>query len=196
MTRLRPTAATLAALTTWFLAAPAFAEVGPPLAPAPSAPAPSVLDFAVDALLPGVVSYLALGYVVKASAPGVGLDPVVPAPAYLTTAALAVGLAAPPAALVAYRERPFAVDMLLASFAGGMVGLGAGYGAARLAGGGVPAPELLALSMAVGQGLATASAYHLYRVHKVTAKDLDRLPVERTDDPIDDWKLWRERRTP
>lgn len=198
VTRFRPTAAALAALTTWLLAAPAFAQAGPPLAPPPAVPAPSALDFAIDALLPSAASYLALRFVVGGTAPrpdpttGVASGAV----GLFTGGVMLAGLAAPPIALVAYRERPFALDMALASFAGGLAGLGIGYGAARLASGGAAAPDLLALSMALGQGLGAASAYHLYRLNKADAKDLNRLPAQRKDDPIDDWKLWRERRTP
>lgn len=199
VTRLRPTAAALAALTTCLLASPVLADVGPPLAPAPVAPAaPSPLDFAIDALIPSAASYVALRYVVSAAAPQVDLTTGVPQSSVglLTGAVLLAGLSAPPAALIAYRERPFAFDMLLASFAGGMAGLGMGFGAARLASGGVPSPELLAGAMALGQGLGAAASYHLYRGHKATATDLDRLPAKRKDDPIDDWKFWRERRNP
>ncbi len=197
VTRFRPTAAALAVMTTCTVAPPAFADVGPPLAPpvlvAP--PAPSPLDFALDALIPSVASYVALRYVVGgAPAPMEGVAPT--GNALLAGAVMLAGLSAPPAALIAYRERPFAFDMLLASFAGGMVGLGIGFGAARLASGGAAAPEVLALSMAACQGLGAATAYHLYRGHKATATDLDRLPAQRKDDPIDNWKFWRERRNP
>lgn len=197
MTRIRPAAAALAALTSWALATPpAIAAVGPPLAPPP--PPASPLDLAIDALIPTVASYVALRYAVAGL--GTGTDPgavaTTPANGMITGSLMLAGLAAPPAALVAYRERPFAFDVLLASFAGGLVGLGAGFGVARVAGAGAPAPDLLALSMAVGQGLAAAGAYHLYRAHKATATDLDKLPANRKDDPIDDWKFWRERRNP
>lgn len=200
MTRIRPAAAALAALTTWALAtAPAHADVGPPLAPAPAAPAASPLELAIDALIPTAASYVALRYAVAGlgqNAPDQGVAATAPANGILTGSLMLAGLAAPPAALVAYRERPFAFDVLLATFAGGLVGLGAGFGVARVAGGGAPSPDLLAFSMAVGQGLATAGTYHLYRAHKATATDLDKLPANRKDDPIDDWKFWRERRNP
>jgi hypothetical protein len=174
------------------------AQAGPPLAPPPPVAGPSALDLAIDVALPTLASYVALRYVI-AGLP-TGADPTTglasPGTGYLASGILLAGLAAPPVALVAYRERPFALDMALAAFAGGLLGAGVGYGGARLAGAGTPSPDLLALAMAVGQGLGTATAYHLYRTTKATATDLDRLPADRKDDPIDDWKIQRERRNP
>lgn len=111
----------------------------------------------------------------------------------------------PPAALVAVRGGRFAADGFFAAYSGGVVGLVGGLLAARALTG---APIGLASDvdpgqmawrvglMAVGQGLGTAAGFHLYRGFKGTAVDLDRLPAKRVDDPIEDWKIWRERRNP
>jgi hypothetical protein len=108
--------------------------------------------------------------------------------------AIAACVALPPAALVGVREHPFALDVAAASATGGLLGLGAGFGVTRLLAPGDAG--WLVTGLALGQGIGVASAYHMYRAARGTARDLDRLPAKRTDDPIDDWKFFRERRHP
>ncbi|MEB3329007.1 MAG: hypothetical protein VKQ33_07225 [Candidatus Sericytochromatia bacterium] len=179
--------------------APALAE-GPsaPLVLAPRGPAepvPPLLTLAVDLTLPTAVGWLAWRGLQAAgpaltpnAAFGGGLA------ASLLGGAIAACAAAPPAALVALHGPPFPLDVAAASATGGLVGLAIGFGASRLLAPGDA--SWLVTGLAVGQGLGTAATYHLYRATKEAAPDLDRLPARRTDDPIDDWKFFRERRHP
>ena len=103
------------------------------------------------------------------------------------------------AAMLRVTPEGFRLDSYLASLSGGLVGLGLGFLATSTLGGSSPGSLDVALkvgAMAVGQGLFASGAYHLYEGYKPTATDLDKLPEHRTDDPILNWKLQRERRNP
>lgn len=112
-----------------------------------------------------------------------------------------VGAAAtlPPGVMVALSPEGFRADTYMAGLSGGLVGLGLGYLLTAGLGGTAPTAldgALKVAAMAVGQGLGSASGSQLYQVFRPLATDLDRLPEVRTDDPIDDWNLRRERQNP
>ncbi|MEB3222112.1 MAG: hypothetical protein VKS61_08560 [Candidatus Sericytochromatia bacterium] len=169
----------------------------PPLVLAPAEPlaVPDGWSVAADVALPTAVGWLAWRGL-QAAGPALTPDAAFGGglASGLLGGALAACVAAPPAALVALRERPFTLDVAAASATGGLLGMAAALGITR-----VLAPGdagWLVTGLALGQGLGAASAFHLYRTSKGEARDLDRLPARRTDDPIDDWKFWRERRNP
>lgn len=177
----RPLGALAAAIT---LAWPtcALAQAAEPLVlapPPPPPPNPAALAF--DFALPTLTSAGAF-YAVMSG----GLD----SPA---VQALLIGgaLATPPVVLVAFREKPFALDAYAAAVSGGTLGMLVGLGVARVT---MPADAgLMRLPLlAVGQGLGTALGYHAYLLAKPHLTDLDRLPEHRTDDPLN-WDRWKER---
>ncbi len=201
MIRSRTTAAALAALLLALAGAPALAAEAPdragaavgPLVVAPPVEGPNALDLAVDILLPTAAA-VAGWTLVAPLMPGASDGQ--PVNAVYAIGSTALGLAAPGGALTYLRTKPFAWDMFLVAITGGVVGMATGFLGARLATGGKPEPMALAAALGVGEGLGTAAAYHLYRRNKSSLRDLDRLPVDRTDDPIEDWQFWKEKRNP
>jgi hypothetical protein len=161
-------------------------------------PAELALDVAVPAAVGGGV-WLALSSTGRLDGP-------------FAYALIAIGLALPSAALVAWRDRPFVLDSYFASTSGSILGTLAG---ALIANQLFPVNSLscpyapdgtptcgqdlnggfqyhrLALQ-ALGQGLGAAAGYHIYRLAKPNLTDLDRLPEHRTDDPLN-WDRWKER---
>ncbi|MEB3198713.1 MAG: hypothetical protein VKP62_16065 [Candidatus Sericytochromatia bacterium] len=112
-------------------------------------------------------------------------------------AAVALVWGLPTVGLVTYRDSPLALDLLAVSGAGALLGIGGGLLLTRgLSLTGLSDPTAQAVAMGVGQGLGTAVAFHTYREARPGLTGLDRLPAKRRDDPIDDWKFWRERRNP
>jgi hypothetical protein len=110
---------------------------------------------------------------------------------------MAAAVVTPAALLVNRREPRFALDNFIASAAGGVLGLGAAFGLSRGFTAGQPLEPLwFALALGAGQGLGTVWAYHAYQDNKPQLRDLNQLPLQRTDDPIEDWRFWQERRTP
>jgi hypothetical protein len=105
----------------------------------------------------------------------------------------------PPAVMVALGPSGFRADDYMAGLSGGLVGLGLGYMLTAGLGGRAPTAAdgaIKAAAMAIGQGLGSATGVQLFQLYRPVATDLDRLPETRTDDPIDDWNLRRERQNP
>ena len=101
--------------------------------------------------------------------------------------------------MIAVGPGSFRLDDYMAGLSGGLVGLGIGYLLTAGLGGSAPTSldaGLKAAAMAIGQGLGSATGYQVFQAYKPAATDLDRLPAHRTDDPIDDWNLRRERINP
>ncbi|MDB5096949.1 MAG: hypothetical protein JWM80_1370 [Cyanobacteria bacterium RYN_339] len=162
----------------------ASAEAAQPLVLAPSVEQPSPAGLALDLAMPTLVSAAAFYAII-----GGGID----SP---SVQALLIGgaLAAPPAALVAFREKPFALDSYFAAASGGVLGMLLGMGLSRVF---LPTDAgLVRLPLlAIGQGLGAAAGYHLYRLAKPNLEGLDKLPEHRTDDP-NNWDRWKERHHP
>lgn len=105
----------------------------------------------------------------------------------------------PPGVVVAIGPSGFRADDYMAGLSGGLVGLGLGYMLTAGLGGTAPSAAdgaIKAAAMAIFQGFGSATGVHLFRLYRPVATDLDRLPETRTDDPIDDWNLRRERQNP
>jgi hypothetical protein len=105
----------------------------------------------------------------------------------------------PPGVMFRLAPEGFQLDGYMAALSGGLVGLGLAFLLTRGLGGTSPTPwdtGLKVTTMALGQGFAASGAYHLFEAYKPGATDLNKLPEKRTDDPILDWKLWKERRNP
>lgn len=105
----------------------------------------------------------------------------------------------PPGVMVALDPAGFRADDYMAGLSGGLVGLGLGYMLTAGLGGTSPTAAdgaIKAASMALFQGLGSATGAQLFQLYRPVATDLDRLPETRTDDPIDDWNLRRERQNP
>jgi hypothetical protein len=105
----------------------------------------------------------------------------------------------PPGVMVALGSTGFRADDYMAGLSGGLVGLGLGYMLTAGLGGTAPTAAdgaIKAAAMAIGQGFGSATGVQLFQLYRPVATDLDRLPDERTDDPIDDWNLRRERQNP
>lgn len=117
--------------------------------------------------------------------------------ALLTSATMAAAIFTPAAALTIWRQPEFPLDDFIATATGGVIGLGASFALTRWLGSATPLEPLsLALVLGGGQGLGSVLAYHTYRNTKPNLKNLNQLPLQRNDDPIDNWRFWRERRTP
>jgi hypothetical protein len=182
-----------AALTTG--QAPAFAAPDAPVGVLAPAPGFDAWAFLRDAGIGTATSGLVLGL---AFADG-GRGPLGGLGGAGQLALVGLACAVPPAGAVALNPTGFHMDDYVAALSGGLVGLGLGYVLTSGLGGTSPTGldyGLKALGMALGQGIGGATALHLYQGYRPTATDLDRLPENRTDDPIDNWNLRRERQHP
>lgn len=191
-------AALAAGLLSSLGAVPARAEA-PPLIAAPPAAEPGWLDarLLLDLGVASAASAGVLGLLVWDGGTGpIGrLGPL--GQAAMVLAAVTV----PPAVMVSVRQETFDSGAYLSALPAGVVGLGLGFAAMRpwLT---TPAmgmrPDGLALTLglgttALGQGLGSAIGARLFDRYRDSTDDLDRLPETRTDDPIDNWNLKRER---
>jgi hypothetical protein len=166
------------------------------LAPPPVVAWPDPASLALDVALPALGSGAMLMLVGNASGN-----------VYTQYGAMAGALGVPPAVLVGFRDRPFAMDSYFAATSGGVLGLLMGFGLSFLvspqqltpaalpgetAGGPDPAATTRLVMMALGQGLGAAGGYVLYQHAKPLLEDLNRLPAHRKDDPLN-WDRWKER---
>lgn len=176
----------------WLLVTqPALADPVGPLALPPEA---SWGEMAVDGLVATAASAAVLGLAVADG----GRGPLGSAGAVGQFALIAGVTALPPGALVTVSSRPYPIESYVAALSGGLAGLAIGFASTRQLGWPAPGPNeamIQVAAMAVCQGLASTAVHHLYQRHRPLAEDLNRLPpdAERTDDPIDDWNLRRER---
>ena len=160
-----------------------------------AAPAPSGPDWGDLALDLGVATLASAGVVGLLALDG-GNGPIGRLGSLGQMAMIGAAVTLPPAILVSLRQETFEPGAYMASLSAGSLGLALGFAAARPILGENPSVTTQVLGFgtaALLQGLAAGSGYRLYQGYKATATDLDRLPESRTDDPIDNWNLKRER---
>lgn len=190
---LRPFRPILAsALGGWLLIAPAASAQ--PVGPLAVPPEPGWGEIARDAAIATAASAAILGL---AFADG-GNGPLGRTGQLGQFAMVAGAVALPPAALVLVSRPAHPIESYAAAVSGGLAGLAVGFATSRRNSTDPHAPSdamIQLAAMAVGQGLASAAVHHLYLRHRPEAEGLNVLPPdsERTDDPIDDWNLRRER---